>query len=113
MEKINKDLIAASTIPMVLSILKKGDNYGYAIIKEVQEISGGQLEWKEGSLYPVLTKLEKNKMITSYIVKEKGRNRKYYKIVEEGDNFLEKMRKEWTFINNTMNLLWKEKHVST
>ncbi|MEL7533687.1 MAG: PadR family transcriptional regulator, partial [Bacteroidota bacterium] len=63
---VSKDLIAASTIPIILSLLKEGDNYGYQLIKEVQKISGGALQWKEGSLYPVLIKLEKNGQIKSY-----------------------------------------------
>ncbi|MEO0332050.1 MAG: PadR family transcriptional regulator, partial [Bacteroidota bacterium] len=74
---ISKELVAASTIPIVLSLLKEKDNYGYQLIKDVQRISGGSLQWKEGSLYPVLLKLEKKGLISSYIKQENGRNRKY------------------------------------
>lgn len=108
MKKYSKELIAASTIPIILSILKKGDNYGYNIIKEVQSISDGALQWKEGSLYPVLTKLEKNKMIVSYIKKEQGRNRKYYKINQEGHRLLNKIQQEWNSIHQIMNQLWND-----
>jgi len=105
---LSKDLIAASTIPIVLSLLKKGDNYGYQLIKDVQAISEGSLEWKEGSLYPVLTKMEKKGLIRSYLKKEDGRNRKYYAINEQGHTALQTLQKEWELINSTMNLLWKD-----
>jgi hypothetical protein len=42
---INKDLVAASSTPLVLAILAEGDSYGYAILKRVRELSGGALEW--------------------------------------------------------------------
>src|SRR3989304_1521833 len=55
--EINKDLIAASSPPLVLAILAEGDSYGYAILKRVQELSGGRMEWTDGMLYPVLHRL--------------------------------------------------------
>jgi len=52
--EINKDLVAASSTPIVLAILAEGDSYGYAILQRVKELSGGRLEWTDGMLYPVL-----------------------------------------------------------
>ncbi len=109
MDRFSKDLIAASTIPIVLTILKKGDNYGYQIIKEVQKISDGTLDWKEGSLYPVLTKLEQKGIISSYIKTENGRNRKYYHLNQKGKTFLQKAQEEWNNINLIMESIWMEK----
>ena len=57
--EINKDLIAASSTPIVLAILAEEDSYGYAILKRVQELSGGRMEWTDGMLYPVLHRLER------------------------------------------------------
>ncbi|MCB0633340.1 MAG: PadR family transcriptional regulator [Saprospiraceae bacterium] len=107
MNSYSKDLIAASTVPIVLSILQRGDNYGYQIIKEVQDISGGELNWKEGSLYPVLSKLEQNGFITSYKKKENGRTRKYYSIKQDGIKFLAAAQTEWSSINRILASLWK------
>ena len=104
----SKELIAASTIPIVLSLLEQGDNYGYQIIKEVQVISGNTLKWKEGSLYPVLLKMEKKGLIRSYIKKEDGRNRKYYSINPTGQTTLAQLKQEWKSINQTFNILWKQ-----
>ena len=106
MEHLSKELIAASTIPIVLSILSQGDDYGYSIIKKVQTISDGELNWKEGSLYPVLSKLEKKKYITSYVKVENRRNRKYYAINDQGKGFLESLKQEWSLINQTIGKLW-------
>lgn len=106
MKSYSKDLIAASTIPIVLSILQQGDNYGYQIIKEVQTISGGELNWKEGSLYPVLTKLEQNGFIRSYKKQENGRTRKYYSIQQDGIQFLATIKNEWSSINQILANLW-------
>lgn len=103
---LSKDLIAASTIPIILSLLQQGDNYGYQLIKDVQEISDGSLQWKEGSLYPVLIKLEKKGLISSYIKKEDGRNRKYYSLKQSGKTALATLQEEWALINNTLHQLW-------
>ncbi len=48
-----KDLVAASSKPLVLSILAESESYGYAIIQRVRELSGEEIEWTEGMLYPV------------------------------------------------------------
>ncbi|MEM8968971.1 MAG: PadR family transcriptional regulator [Bacteroidota bacterium] len=103
---ISKELVAASTIPIVLSLLKEKDNYGYQLIKDVQRISGGSLQWKEGSLYPVLLKLEKKGLISSYIKQEDGRNRKYYSLNKSGKTALSELKNEWTNINQIMVTLW-------
>ncbi len=56
--KLAKDLVAASAIPLVLSILAEGDTYGYAILQRVRALSGGEIAWTDGMLYPVLHRLE-------------------------------------------------------
>ena len=56
---LTKELVAASTVPLVLSVLTEGENYGYALIQRVRELSGGKIEWTEGMLYPVLHRLER------------------------------------------------------
>lgn len=93
---ISKALIAASTKPMILSILSNGENYGYQIIQSVKRISGGKLEWSDGMLYPVLHRLEKENFIRSkWIISEEGRRRKYYSITEIGRKELEAEMAQW------------------
>ena len=104
---ISKALIAASTKPMILSILLSGENYGYQIIQSVKRISGGTLEWSDGMLYPVLHRLEKDGYIRSeWMMSDGGRLRKYYTITEAGKEELEKERKQWKSVNDALTKLW-------
>src|SRR3974377_2128335 len=62
---LTKDLVAASSRPIVLSIIAGGESYGYEIIQKVRELSGGHIEWSDGMLYPVLHRLEREGLIAS------------------------------------------------
>ena len=105
---ISKALIAASTKPMILSILLNGENYGYQIIQSVKRISGGQLEWSDGMLYPVLHRLEKDGFIRSkWRISEEGRRRKYYSITEIGREELETDMAQWNSVHEALSKLWK------
>jgi PadR family transcriptional regulator PadR len=87
MKKISKEQMGANAQLMILLILKREDSYGYSIMQELKEISSGSIIWKEGSLYPVLKKMETNKLIKSYWnVKDHDRPRKYYKILKKRIN---------------------------
>ena len=106
---ISKDLVAASTTPLVLSILSEGENYGYAIIKRVHKLSGGQMQWTDGMLYPVLHRLEEQKLIQSkWRESETGRKRKYYKIKKEGTRALKEQQKQWKVVYSTLKQLWEK-----
>ena len=105
---ILKDLVAASATPLILSILSDGESYGYAIIKRVHELSSGQMQWTDGMLYPVLHRLEKQKLIEStWRDSETGRRRKYYKIKEEGTKALKEQRNQWLAVYSTLHKLWE------
>lgn len=105
--QINKDLIAASSTPIVLAILAEGDSYGYAIIKRVRELSGGRMEWTDGMLYPVLHRLERLGHIESrWETAESGRSRKYYHITSSGRTQLAEQRRQWQAVEETMRNLW-------
>jgi PadR family transcriptional regulator, regulatory protein PadR len=92
----SKDLVAASAIPLILSILQQGDSYGYAIIQQVRALSGGEMEWADGMLYPILHRLEKRNLVRSYWgVAENGRKRKYYRIHRSGVRELAALRLHW------------------
>jgi DNA-binding PadR family transcriptional regulator len=106
--EFNKDLIAASSTPIVLAILSEGDSYGYAIIKRVQELSGGQMEWTDGMLYPVLHRLERLGFIKArWEEAETGRKRKYYRITTQGKAQLAEERRQWQAVDATLKSLWK------
>ena len=94
--QFNKDLIAASSTPMVLAILARADSYGYAILTRVRELSGGHLEWTDGMLYPVLHRLERLGHVEArWEVAQSGRHRKYYRITPSGRAQLAEDRGQW------------------
>jgi len=108
MKKPSKELIGASSIPIILSILSKKESYGYEIIQDVKDISNGIIEWGEGTLYPVLHKLEKKGLIqSSWKVADSGRKRKYYSISKAGNKELLTEKENWTTINQIILKLWK------
>jgi PadR family transcriptional regulator len=104
---INKDLIAASSTPIVLAILAEGDSYGYAILQRVRELSGGHLEWTDGMLYPVLHRLERLGHVKArWKVAESGRRRKYYRITSGGRTQLTEERRQWQTVDATLRGIW-------
>ena len=100
---IGKDLVAASATPLVLAILSEGESYGYAIIKRVDDLSGGELKWTDGMLYPVLHRLERNGYVkATWGESETGRRRKYYRITDRGSEELTRQRRQWQVVDATL-----------
>jgi PadR family transcriptional regulator len=110
--KLAKDLVAASTVPLVLSILEEGESYGYAIIQRVRELSAGEIEWTDGMLYPVLHWLDKNDYVQSHWREaESGRQRKYYSLKPAGKKFLAVQKTQWLTVHGTLSRAWRMQHV--
>ena len=111
--EISKDLIAASSTPIVLAILADGDSYGYAILKRVRELSGGRLEWTDGMLYPVLHRIERlGHAKARWETAESGRRRKYYRITPGGRAQLAEERRQWQAVDATLHGIWGALSVS-
>ena len=109
-----KDLVAASSRPLVLSILAAGESYGYEIIGKVRELSGGRIEWSDGMLYPILHRLEREGLIESeWRQSETGRERKYYSLSVDGRKALRSEREQWLSVHNALCKLWKIRPVTT
>ena len=106
--EINKDLIAASSTPLVLAILAEGDSYGYAILKRVRELSGGDLAWTDGMLYPVLHRLERHGFIEArWETADSGRRRKYYRLTSRGRTQLAEERRQWQVVDEALRGIWR------
>jgi DNA-binding PadR family transcriptional regulator len=104
---IDKDLVAASATPLVLAILAKGESYGYAILKRVRELSGGELVWTDGMLYPLLHRLERLGYVkTDWRTPPEGRRRKYYVITDDGRAALVEQRLQWAAVTRALNDVW-------
>ena len=105
---ISKTLMAASTRPIILAILARGDDYGYSIIQKVKDVSGGHLEWTDGMLYPVLQRMEMDGLITSqWKLSGESRPRRYYTISEKGRKELASELVSWRNIWQALTRLTK------
>jgi PadR family transcriptional regulator PadR len=106
--EIGKDLMAASSTPIVLAILAEGDSYGYAILQRVRALSGGRIAWTDGMLYPVLHRLERLGHVEArWEVAESGRRRKYYRITSGGRGQLADERRQWQAVDATLRGIWQ------
>jgi PadR family transcriptional regulator, regulatory protein PadR len=108
---IRKELVAASAEPLVLSLLAKGESYGYAIIQEIKARSQNRMEWSDGMLYPVLHRLERKGLIKSrWAEAESGRKRKYYSLKKDGKHALEKHHENWSMVHSVLAGLRKDQY---
>jgi PadR family transcriptional regulator, regulatory protein PadR len=107
--QIDKDLVAASATPLVLAILSDEESYGYAILKRIRQLSGGEIEWTDGMLYPLLHRLHRFGYVTSgWRSSPEGRRRKYYAITDEGRSVLADQRRQWATVTNALDDLWQQ-----
>jgi PadR family transcriptional regulator PadR len=80
----------------LLTLLEERERYGYEIVFAIEERSGGWLEVKDGTLYPVLYRLEEAGFVEPrWETPERGVPRKYYRITDEGTKESRRLRKEW------------------
>ena len=109
MMNVTKDLVAASATPLVLGILAENESYGYAILKRISEVSGGQLKWTDGMLYPLLHRLERLGYVKAkWGSSETGRKRKYYRITKHGREALATQRRQWEVVDDALRAIWHE-----
>ena len=106
--RIDKDLVAASATPLVLAILAEGESYGYAILKRVRELSGGELEWTDGMLYPLLHRLGRLGYVTTeWRSPPEGRRRRYYVITDDGRAALAEQQRQWVAVTQALGDVWR------
>lgn len=89
---------------IILLYLNEKQYYGYELISDIKKIS--EMEISEGTIYPLLNRMQKDGLITSsWVEMEVGIPRKYYKILPEGKDVLKNMKNSWSQINNTLHKL--------
>lgn len=102
--KNERNLLSGNTPMLILSLLDSGDMYGYQMIEELAQRSENAFQLKEGTLYPLLHALEKDKCVRSYTAQTpSGRERKYYHLTNEGKILLELKKKEWQMYSKNVN----------
>lgn len=105
---IDKDLVAASATPLVLGMLADGESYGYAILKRINELSEGRMQWTDGMLYPLLHRLERLEYLSSdWRTSDGGRRRKHYAITDSGRELLEERRRQWSVVADALDQVWQ------
>ena len=109
---ITKELVAASTEPLILSLLAGGESYGYALTQEVKRLSGDKIAWTDGMLYPVLHRMEHRGLIKArWGQSETGRKRKYYALKKDGRTAIAKHHEQWSLVHSVLAGLRKEQYV--
>ncbi|MBD8080014.1 helix-turn-helix transcriptional regulator [Cellulosimicrobium arenosum] len=105
---IDKDLVAASATPLVLGILADGESYGYAILKRVDALSGGRMQWTDGMLYPLLHRLERlGHVESSWGTSDVGRRRKHYALTAAGRAALAERQLQWSVVADALRQVWQ------
>ena len=99
---------------LMLEVLSHGPSYGYEIVNTVLSRSGGRFALKEGSLYPALHRLERQKLLESYWSEFDGRRRKYYRLTRAGGDLLAARRDDWRmFAQGVYGVLGLERGLAT
>ena len=97
------------TLPtLILKALEQEPSHGYLIAQQIKVRSQGLLDFKEGTLYPALHKLENEGLVDSFEGVEKGRPRRYYRITESGREILAMDRAEWRELSRAVTLILGE-----
>ena len=110
--KPSKELIGASTSLLVLAALAREPSYGYKIVRGINESAGGIFTWSEGTIYPILHKLEKEKLLrTQWQDADNGRSRKYYYITARGRAALADDVADWNQFHALIGRLTGVQHV--
>ena len=97
---------------IVLELLSKQKMYGYQLIMEMKTISHGMFELKEGTLYPILYRLEDDELVKSEWSEQKDKevSRKYYSITKQGLETLQELKNLWKDFSRTVNEILEDNH---
>ena len=103
-----RELLKGSTDSLLLCLINNQPMYGYQIIKEIEKKSNGYFQFKEGTLYPALHRLEKEGLIRGKWQKlPNGQERRYYHIQEKGQMVLNERMTTWRDFSKAVNMIMK------
>ncbi len=106
---IERELKRGSLELIVLHLLAPGERYGYEIVTTLTEQTDGALEVSDGTLYPVLYRLERGGYVAvRWETPERGVPRKYYRLTPAGQEELARLTHEWTTFANAMTRLLRQ-----
>ena len=111
--QFSKKLIGSTTTTLLLAVLAEKERHGYGIVQRVDQLSKGAFQWREGTIYPALHRLEKQGFIVGdWEPGESGRQRRVYAITPLGKDQLSQQRQEWSLFSSTVNRVLKGCHAT-
>lgn len=108
-KRIERELKRGSLELIVLHLLAPGEAYGYEIVSKLTAETNGALEVTDGTLYPVLYRLERGGFVAvRWETPERGVPRKYYRLTDAGRDELVRLTHEWTTFAKAMSRLLRQ-----
>jgi PadR family transcriptional regulator PadR len=102
--KLSKKTLDGNIETLLLASLSEGPTYGYQLVQDLNARAPGVLKTGEGTIYPVLHRLQKRGLIQSvWRAGETGRQRRYYRLTSKGRGALSENRLQWLALMGVMN----------
>ncbi len=103
MARLRKQTLDGNIETLILAVLEQGPSYGYQIGRDLNQRAGELLQLGEGTIYPVLHRLEERELIAATWRKgDTGRQRKYYRLTPKGRRALVENRQQWAGLVQVM-----------
>ncbi len=108
----NKELTKGTLQPIILKLISESDKmYGYEITQKVKELTKGKIDISEGALYPILHKMEADKILETEKIYIGKRVRKYYQITQSGKKVALEITNELNDFISTLSLIFNDKEL--
>ena len=105
-EMNQKELLKGNTEALLLALLAGEPMYGYQLVREIECRSSGYFQFKEGTLYPALHRLEQASLVKGmWHISDTGQQRRYYAITEKGQRELQHKADEWRLFSEAVDLV--------
>jgi PadR family transcriptional regulator PadR len=102
--EFSKKLIGSTTSTLILAVISEKDRHGYEIVQRVNQLSNGAFQWREGTVYPALHRLEKQGLIAGqWCLATSGRQRRVYALTPHGRDELSRQEQEWSVFSSSVN----------
>ena len=107
--RYSSELVRSSTDLVILSLLREKPMYGYEILVSLTDRGNGDFEFKQGTLYPVLYRLEREGWSRAHWeTPPQGKKRKVYSLTSEGEKVQRARAEEWVRFTESVNAILEE-----
>ncbi len=111
--QFSKKLIGSTTTTLLLAVLAERKRHGYEIVQSVEQLSKGAFQWREGTVYPALHRLEKQGLVVGeWEAGSTGRQRRVYALTSLGHDELSHQQQEWSLFSSSVNRVLKGCHAT-